>query len=449
MRRVDLARRSLAISLLGAVMTVGVASHAADGGARAANPTASAAPLPPGTPDDGPMPPGHPMVGGEGGEGDDEAEPANPHGGAVPGMFQPWPDTEEESDRLPAGSIEIEVRNEDDKPVAGASVTLGVVNQSIAKGESRKHLTGDTSGNGKLRFDHLETGSQFAYRVTVPKDGATFAAMPFQLTQQKGRSVVLHMYPVTHDVTQALVVTQTLIYIELKDDRVQIQEAVNLFNFGKTTWVPQDLILPLPENFTALTSQQMMSDQGVDGIDKKGAKLHGTFPPGRHEIEFRYQLPYGGEKRIDFAIGAPPHMAQSRVMAAASQQMSLVVDSFPPGQATTDMQGNRILVTEKEMVRSDRPLDEIRISLKDIPTRGVAHLVASGIAGCVALFGLVLGLNFAGRSAPDAKAKKRDRNRLLEDLEGLERAHAAGDVGPKTYERARREIIDAIARTLA
>ena len=31
----------------------------------------------------------------------------------------------------------------------------------------------------------------------------------------------------------------------------------------------------------------------------------------------------------------------------------------------------------------------------------------------------------------------------------LGRAHAAGDIGPKTYERARRELIDAIARSLA
>jgi len=41
-----------------------------------------------------------------------------------------------------------------------------------------------------------------------------------------------------------------------------------------------------------------------------------------------------------------------------------------------------------------------------------------------------------------------ERQRLLEDLEDLERAHLSGEVGPKTYERARRELVDAIARTL-
>ena len=46
-------------------------------------------------------------------------------------------------------------------------------------------------------------------------------------------------------------------------------------------------------------------------------------------------------------------------------------------------------------------------------------------------------------------ASKEHRARLLADLEELERARAAGDIGPKTYERARRELVDAIARTLA
>jgi len=41
------------------------------------------------------------------------------------------------------------------------------------------------------------------------------------------------------------------------------------------------------------------------------------------------------------------------------------------------------------------------------------------------------------------------RASLLEELANLERAHTAGAVGARTYERARRELIDALAFSLA
>ncbi len=58
------------------------------------------------------------------------------------------------------------------------------------------------------------------------------------------------------------------------------------------------------------------------------------------------------------------------------------------------------------------------------------------------------------RTRPAAKGARKaegkaERAELLADLEDLERAHRAAEIGPKTYERARREIIDALARTLA
>ena len=57
-----------------------------------------------------------------------------------------------------------------------------------------------------------------------------------------------------------------------------------------------------------------------------------------------------------------------------------------------------------------------------------------------------------GQKTDKTKTKtgaKSERTAWLEELEELERARAEGEVGPKTYERARREIIDGIARTLA
>jgi hypothetical protein len=38
---------------------------------------------------------------------------------------------------------------------------------------------------------------------------------------------------------------------------------------------------------------------------------------------------------------------------------------------------------------------------------------------------------------------------LLEEIEGLEKAHLDGKVGPKTYEQDRRKLVDRLAKVLA
>jgi hypothetical protein len=378
---------------------------------------------------------------------DPGAAGANPHGGGGAGgqMYQPPPDLNEDDPKLPAGSVVISILDPDNKPLPGTNVTLGILHQSVAKGESREHKGGAADANGEVPFAGLETGSGVAYRVSVVKDGATFWAMPFQMPLDKGERVQLHVYPVTHDIQQALVVTQLALYAELKDDRIQIQEAVTFYNLGKTAWVPDDLTITLPEGFTAFSAQQGMTDQRVEPVEKVGAKVRGTFGPGQHPIEFRWQLPYDEEATVELDEGMPPNLAVARVMAAASQKMRLVVSGFPEAEPQTDQQGERILITEKQMRRGE-PLKKLHVELRDLPVPPPMKYYATGLAALIVVGGL--GYAFLARKPGDAGSAKDQRQRLLEELEELERAHRAGDVGPKTYERARRALVDAIARTL-
>ena len=75
-------------------------------------------------------------------------------------------------------------------------------------------------------------------------------------------------------------------------------------------------------------------------------------------------------------------------------------------------------------------------------------LLIISIVVVVIVTGLVLSFSRRSRGTPgtDAKAARRA---LLDELAELEVARLAGDVGPKTYERVRRELVDALARTLA
>ena len=381
---------------------------------------------------------------------------ADPHGGADPhgsgnaaGGPKTPADTVSEDPALPKGTIDVEIRDENDRPRGQVPVLLGIVQNSVAKGENRQRLSASTSADGHVRWNNLEGGSQMAYRVSVTEGAAQFAARPFQLDPNKGTRVVLHTFPSTSDLATALVVMQSIVYVELKDDRVQVQQAFNIFNFGKMAWVPKDFVLPLPAGFTALTSSQQMSDQTVEAAEGRGAKVSGTFGPGQHSIEYRWQLPFGGEPNLDLGIGMPGNVAAARVMVVATSQMKVSVDGFPAMRAGRDGQGNNLLETEREMRRAEAPLRSVRIVLADIPGPGPLRLYAAGIS----TVGVLLGLSYASRSRKDHRGRetdrKKERERLLAELEELERAHRVGELGPRTYEKSRRELIDALARTLA
>ena len=384
-------------------------------------------------------PAGHPAV------ADDGEEDPHGGGGGAPGMAPAPEDGAMEDPTIPRGAVEVHISDPTGKPMGNTEVTLGIIYNSVAKGESRKRITARTDDVGTARFKDLDVGSGIAFRPMVLKDGATFSTTPFGLGLKSGIRALLHVYPVTSDIDQALIVTQSMVYAEVKDDRVQIQQAYKIYNFGKNAWVPPpDLIVPLPDTFTAFATQQGMTDVGVDAVAKKGIRIRGTFAPGQHVIEFKWQLPYSGEAEVKVDVGMPPHLAAARIIAPASKGMGMEVEGFDATKLSTDGMGQRALVTEKQLRREDPPVKSLKLTIKGLPTEGPGKFIAT----LLALSGLVAGVVLGVRKAPP-RDTKRERQQLLAALEGLELGHREGSVGPKTYERARRELIDDLARTFA
>ncbi|MDF2694769.1 MAG: hypothetical protein K0S65_3152 [Labilithrix sp.] len=446
-RMLDGVERQVAGVLALAFLLTASGARAADGGAPSkAAPSASAAPTASARAGTTPTAPAADDDG-------DEAPMADPHGGhghgrgaegGAGGMFQAPEDGAIDDPTLPIGTLDIHVADPSGKPLPNTNVTLGVLYNSVAKGESRKRLSVTTNATGVARLEHLETGSTVAYRPMVLIDGATFSVMPFRLPEKTGMRALLHVYPVVDSIESSLVVTQSILYTEVKDDRIQVQQAFTIYNFGRTAWVPRDLVVPLPEAFTAFTTQQGMSDVGVDAVPKKGVRIHGTFGPGQHMLEFRWQLPYSGEAEVRFDVGMAPHMAAARVIAPASKDMTLEVPGFPPPKSTSDGTGQRALITEKQLRKEEAALSSVAVVIRGLPTEGPAKIIATLLAAGGLVLGLVL-----GAQKPTRREPKAERARLLAELEDLERARLDGDVGPKTYEKARREILDALTRTFA
>ncbi len=369
--------------------------------------------------------------------------------GSVPGMFNPPPDTVEDDPTLPAGSFTATILDPDDRPLPHTSVTVGVIHNSVAKGEARTRVVREADDAGMIRFDAQEIGSHVSYRVSVSSDGATFAVSPFNLPPARGIKARLHVYPVTRSLDEALVVMQSVLFAEMKDDRVQLQSALQIFNFGRTAWVPSEVYVDLPEGFTAFRANEEMSDKSVENVEKKGARLHGTFAPGRADIEFRWQLPYTGEKDVSFEVGLPPHVAVGRVMTQASLGMTLEVSGFPAAEQRFDGEGQRLLVTEHQMKREEAPMRRMKVVIGNLPTKGQGPKVAAGLTAVGVLAGLALAFGQRRPWKGKRELDKLERSQLLEELEELEDMHKTGEIGPKTYERARRELIDLLARTLS
>lgn len=389
-----------------------------------------------------PLPAGHPGTGTATATGGDEVE--DPHGHGQNEMFQAPEDGAVEDAKVAPGTIVVQILDAAGKALPNTDVTLGIIYNSVAKGESRKRVVGKTGPTGHAKFEGLDTGSGVAYRAMVITGGATFSMPPFQLPAKAGMRGVLHVYPVERDVDKTLIVTQSMTYAEVKDDRVQIQQAYKVYNFGRSAWVPEDVVIALPPEYTAFAAQQGMTDVGVDAVPKKGVKLRGTFAPGEHVIEFRWQLPYAGDAEVRFDIGMTPHTAASRVISPAGKSMRLDVDGFPAARVTADGMGQRALMTERNVRREESPLRSVRVQISGLPTEGPAKIYATLLAGA----GLVLGIVLGSRRPP-RRDTSAERARLLADLEALERARVAEEIGPKTYERARRDLLDELARTFA
>jgi hypothetical protein len=180
-------------------------------------------------------------------------------------------------------------------------------------------------------------------------------------------------------------------------------------------------------------------------------KLRGTFPPGRGAVGFRWQLPWSGdwsgETNVDFSVGLPPHVAIARVMMPSSGEVRLEAKGFPAAEVRHDSQGQSFLVAEKHVRPEEARLTSLAIGIHNLPGASPGRLLATALAFCGLIVGVVLGVR--GRPSGLATGRRSARAALLEDLLALEKARASGEVGPKTYERARRELIDALARALA
>jgi len=414
--------------------------------------------LPPGHPplDPDELPPGHPQVDTD----EDDTAPANPHAGAQnphqkgqgkAQFFEPPEDLANDDPTLPKGTLVISIKDADDKPVPNAPIVVGILKSSVAQGDTRDRKALEVDAEGLAKLDDLPTGQGTSYRISTGIGPATYATMPFSLSDKAGKRVTLHVYQASTNIEDVLVGAQMYVFITLKEDVLSVETLLNLFNIGRVSWVPSpgSASVGLPEGYKAFTKPDQMGDVTFVEVKNKGADLTGTIAPGRHETTFRYHVPLDGSPRQTFHVDLPPHVGEARVFAEANKSMGLEVRDFPDAQKQRGRDGRRVLVTMKQVGQGERGLKSLDITVAGLPTKGPGRWIAV----LFALLSLGMTITFVvqqkreGGIPEEARADLIEaREALLSELIALEKAKRTGDVGPKTYDRVHAALLDALAR---
>ena len=355
------------------------------------------------------------------------------------------------------GTIVATIRDENDRPIPNIVVTLGILRTSVAEGEARSRTTANTDDQGVVRFTGLKVGSGWAYRMSVtasapesPDAFATYSADPIQLPLDAGWSVILHRFPVTTSIDKLYAAVEGVdTVVELRDDVIEVSQVFDVINASNVTWsLGKGLELALPKGFKAVRAAEAMDDHTAVSTET-GVRWAGSFPPGRSRLAYDFKVPYEGDPSFDIEIPLPPRVLAARVRTAVKRGMDMTVDGFPPATGETSGTGVKVLSAIRRGSPQD-PLSKLSIHVRGIPTPGNDRWYVTAAA----LAAAAVGFYFARRAAPKADrtestaARKRHRKLLLAELVELERAHRAGDVGPKAYARERAKLVDAIADTL-
>lgn len=378
----------------------------------------------------------------------------NPHGGGArppaspSGEFTPPEDESREDPELPVGTIVLTVVDKDGFPVAGLPITMRHDHASIAKGDTHDTRSDTTDAKGEIRYDDLLVGGAETYWIRASVGEAIFALRPLQLSQKAGGRALLHVYDATEERELLAIELQTQVRTSLREDVIVVEQEYRIANRDPVAWLA-DVEVPLPEGWKAFSAPNDSMGAPIRVYrSEKGAVLRGTVPPGITGVAFGYHIPLAGNATQSFEIEPFPSTSAVQLLAEASRKMTLVADEFAPA-VFNKSSGVTILVTQRIVKQGEPQLPRFKVTLGGLPTRGAGGYVALGLAIVALAVAGAYRWSRKGRTdlEPDTlKDLVEARDTLIEEITALEIAHKKGVVGPKTYERSRGLLLDALAR---
>lgn len=395
------------------------------------------------------MPPGHP--------------PAQPR--PRDDTYRPPGDKVLVDETTAVGTIDVEIRDADDRPIPNYPFKLHIKFSSVTKGDSVRQIDAITNAEGSFRFENRDAGTGIAYSVIAEKDGAVFRSQLFGLKQKGGIAVQLHVFETTSDLLRLPFVMEATVLMEIQQGHVAINHRIRTLNLSRKAFVPNGIAVELPEGWSAFNDQEQMGgDPAVAKMVERDGQmvLTGTFRPGTEDITFRYQVDLtDGDDSMHLVLPLPPRTVSKQVILGAGPGMNMVIAGFPKAEVGRWNDGKRVLhSTMRPNMRmgmgallQDMSPQSIDVTITGIPTRGNERWWGAGLALIAGLAGIGYLFSRDRTHKGIGPERRRDlmeaRDRLLGEMVVLEKAHARGDVGPRSYERLRKALLDAIGRIVA
>lgn len=344
---------------------------------------------------------------------------------------------------LPQGTIVVQVLDEKGQPRANAEVVLLRVFESIAQGRSEEKTYKKTGPSGEVVFSDLEASLHHNYAAGATFEGASYSVEPFRLAKT-GHRVVLVTYPVTSDIQQAFVGIQALFSLTFSSGTFRVETLYRVMPLGKVTWKPENVSVNLPAGAKAL---DLSNAQGNAFLKDLGGRvgLQGSYPPGQTQLVYTYQLERKNAASQTISLSMPPHVTNMVVLVEKTPGLSISIPGFDSIEEAESPDGKRMFVGRRTMRPGQPPVAQLPVELTGLPVVGPGRWYAVGIA---LLLG-ALGLGYAASSSPTKPRvveRKRARKVLLSEMVVLEKARQAEEIGPRTYEQAKQEILLALSR---
>jgi hypothetical protein len=349
------------------------------------------------------------------------------------------------STALPPGTVGVQVRDANERPVSGVDVRLMQSLFGHDDDPSKSVRQARTDADGKVSLTGLAGGRGVAYEVRVEAGRAVFTSGQFELAHDRGQEVTLHVYPATSDLAETELAMQALAYVVPRDDVFQWEFALTILNLGRVAWVTEDTRLGLPRGASAIESESRAP--GLDWVPESGsARLVGTAGPGRHELVLRFQVKSQHDERASFHFDLPPRVAAAQVVAEGPSSLRLQVADAPPAELRSGPQGQSFWVVGWQAPREGPALSELAVTLSGIPTPGHGRWIALGAALLLAAWGAwPAPKRKPGTPALSAEDSRRAHAVVLDELVALERARRNDVVGPGTYEATRGKLLRALS----
>jgi hypothetical protein len=208
----------------------------------------------------------------------------------------------------------------------------------------------------------------------------------------------------------------------------------------------------LPEGVKAIQIKEDVGDARFVQDGDTAIRLAGTFAPGQHDLMLRFHLDTDGKSQRKIAFPTSVHLGSVRVLLDSAPGMTLKINGFPDPTESRNQDGQRRLIASRDfLTEKTRAPEKIEVQISGIPTPASGRFFAVSLASVIAVGGLVASVGrFRARSPLRSQLSKEERERagelLLDELIRLEQAFKQGEIGRKTHESAKRQLLEAYAR---